>query len=119
MDSLGIPEGFLAESLKIPWEIPRDSLGNPVGFRKECLENPSGFLGNPVDSLGIPWGFTRGMGLPINSQFMHSSYQWPLKGGGEAVLRDNGYMLRTLAISLTGQTTTPWLTRTRSHRKLY
>ena len=83
MDSLGIPEGFLAESLKIPWEIPRDSLGNPVGFRKKCLENPSGFLGNPVDSLGIPWGFTRGMGLPINSQFMHSSYQWPLKGGGE------------------------------------
>ena len=40
MDSLGIPEGFLAESLKIPWEIPRDSLGNPVGFRKECLGNP-------------------------------------------------------------------------------
>ena len=28
---------------------------------------------------------------------------------GEAVLRDNGYMLRTLAISFTGQTTTPWL----------
>ncbi len=36
MDSLEIPEGFLAESLRIPWEIPRDSLGNFVEFRKEC-----------------------------------------------------------------------------------
>ena len=60
MDSLGIPEGFLAESLRIPWEIPRDSLGNPFGFPKECLGNPEGFLGKPYgfpwDSLGIPLG---------------------------------------------------------------
>ena len=71
MHSLEIPEGFLAESLRIPWEIP---LGIPLDSARNAKGILKDSLGNPMDSLGIPWGFPRGNGT-INSQFMHSSYQ--------------------------------------------
>ncbi len=69
MPSLEIPEGFLAESLRIPWEIP---LGIPLDSARNAKGILKDSLGNPMDSLGIPYRDSLGgMGLSIHNTCTH------------------------------------------------